>query len=197
MILKGQKTLQTVPANGRQDPSGGTVFSEDRLDAPEISISASAPVSFDPLTDSEPLELSDVTENIIDLGDFIDDESLYEDLDRPVQARQSFSPLNSIFLTSFSLFSLKLSPNSKLQAAPGDLIYIDFLLENRGGATKFLISAGAGGEVTQTQAVRERMVFPGEVSFIQTISPEMILLNTNDSSTISMGVSICHLVVIF
>ena len=57
--------------------------------------------------------------------------------------------------------------------------------------TKFFMDSGVGGVVSEPGAgVRQRMVFPGEISIIQTLEPKMVLLNTNQSEEIRIGVII-------
>ena len=173
------------PEDWNWNISQGKVFPQHNIR--EISIPANA-VNLEQLDSIEPVEKDVDIENTTNFDYYIDDESLYEDLDKSVQSRQALNHLNSIFLTSLAPFSLTLSPGSQLTARPGDLVYVEFLLENRGEVTWFLVTGGVGGEVTRVP--RERMVFPGEVSFIQTVTPDMVLLSTNESSTISMGVSV-------
>ena len=160
----------------------------DRIDSPRIEIPVDAPLTFDVnkfITENKGEDYTDV----IDL----DEEFLYEEVD---QSRQS---LSSAFISSKDPFTVTLSPTSSLLAQAGDLVFLKFILTNRGPVTKFFLSSGVGGVVTHTDSLtentrkretvpRQRMVFPGEISIIQTLEPEMILLNTNQSEEIKLGV---------
>ena len=148
----------------------------DRIDSPRIEIPADAPLTFDVnkfIAETGGEDYDDVID--------IDEEFLYEDVDN---VRQS---LTSAFLSSRDPFSVSLSPMSSLMAKAGDLVFIKFVLTNRGPVTKFFLDSGVGGVVGE-DLVRQRMVFPGEVSIIQTLEPKLVLLATNQSEEIKVGV---------
>ena len=55
---------------------------------------------------------------------------------------------------------------------------------------QFSLTAGVGGVVTEEGPApeRQRMVFPGQVSVVQSLNPEQVLLNTNMTAEITIAV---------
>ena len=161
----------------------------DRIDSPKIEVPVDAPLTFDiNMLQSETGD--EDYEEIIDLD-------LYEDVDL---ARHD---LNSAFISAKDPFTLSLAPTSSLLVTAGELVFIKFILTNRAASvTKFFLESGVGGVVTDSgirgngvereAPVRQRMVFPGEISVVQTLQPEMVLLNTNQSEEIRLGVRIIN-----
>ena len=68
--------------------------------------------------------------------------------------------------------------------------YITFVLQNNAEVSKFQLTAGVGGVVTEEGPApeRQRMVFPGQVSVVQSLTPEQVLLNTNMTAEITVAV---------
>lgn len=152
----------------------------DRIDTPELVIPVDATEDFDINT---ALEEEEEYPDIID----IDQEYLYEDIDTGSRGRDA---LSSAFISNKDPFSLTLSPSSSLLTKAGGLHYITFVLQNNAEVSKFLLTAGVGGVVTEEGPApeRQRMVFPGQVSVVQSLAPEQVLLNTNMTAEITVAV---------
>ena len=153
---------------------------KDRIDTPELVIPVDATEDFDI---NNALEEEEEYPDIID----IDQEYLYEDIDTAGRGRDA---LSSAFISNKDPFSLTLSPTSSLMTKAGDLHYITFVLQNKAEVTKFLLTAGVGGVVTEEGPApeRQRMVFPGQVSVVQSLTPDQVLLNTNMTAEITIAV---------
>ena len=152
----------------------------DRIDTPELVIPVDATEDFD-ITNA--LEEEEEYPDIID----IDQEYLYEDIDTASRGRDA---LSSAFISNKDPFSLTLSPTSSLLTQAGGLHYITFVLQNNAEVSKFQLTAGVGGVVTEEGPApeRQRMVFPGQVSVVQSLTPEQVLLNTNMTAEITVAV---------
>ena len=152
----------------------------DRIDTPELVIPVDATEDFD-ITNA--LEEEEEYPDIID----IDQEYLYEDIDTASRGRDA---LSSAFISNKDPFSLTLSPTSSLLTEAGGLHYITFVLQNNAEVSKFQLTAGVGGVVTEEGPApeRQRMVFPGQVSVVQSLTPEQVLLNTNMTAEITVAV---------
>lgn len=177
------RELQMILGDNKENITTVTRDILDRIDSPKIEVPVEAPLSFD--INMLPSETAgDDYEEILDVD-------LYEDVDLARTA------LNSAFISSHDPFSLTLAPPSSLLVEPGELVFLKFLLTNRAATlTKFFLESGVGGLVADNVGVereaagRQRMVFPGEISVVQTLQPEMILLNTNQSEEVRLGVRI-------
>ena len=121
----------------------------------------------------------------------LDEEYLYEDIDKVDDGRHS---LSSAFISNQDPFTLTLSPQSTLKSSPGKLIFVNFILKNRGDVTKFFFKAGVGNpddtDDDNNNQRRQRMIFPGQTSFLQTLNPDNVLLDRNQSQEIKMGVGV-------
>ena len=153
----------------------------NHVDAPEVSIPVDAPSNFD------------VNKLILENNDSpFDDDYYYTDIDTIV-GQERLTLLPSAFISNKDPISVTMLPSSNLEAAPGDLIFVKFLLRNNQDVKKFYLTAGVGGysmlDKTEERLERQRMVFPGQTSFIQTVSPESVLLAQNQTSEIQIGVS--------
>ena len=151
----------------------------EKIDAPELIIPVDASKDFDINNIAHEKEYSDV----IDL----DEEYLYEDTGSPSRGRDS---LSSAFISNKDPFSLSLSPTSSLQTRAGGLHHITFQLQNHAEVSRFQLTAGVGGVMSDKTAQRQRMGFPGQLSVIQSLAPESVLLTTNQSAEITIGVRI-------
>ena len=152
----------------------------DRVDTPELIIPVDATEDFD--INNAPEQEEDYSD-IID----IDQEYLYEDIDTDTRGRDS---LSSAFISNKDPFSLTLSPTSSLLTKAGGLHYITFVLQNNAEVSKFLLTAGVGGVVREEGPApeRQRMVFPGQVSVVQSLTPDNVLLSTNMTAEITIAV---------
>ena len=151
----------------------------ERIDTPELIIPVDANEDFDINNALEEEEYSDIID--------IDQEYLYEDIDTASRGRDS---LSSAFISNKDPFSLTLSPTSSLLAKAGGLHYITFVLQNNAEVSKFLLTAGVGGLVREEGPApeRQRMVFPGQVSVVQSLTPDNVLLNTNMTAETTISV---------
>ena len=182
------RELQMILGDEKENVTTVTRDILERIDSPMIEVPVEAPLTFD--INQLPSETVDEDyEEIIDVD-------LYEDLDQVARL-----DLNSAFISGQDPFSLSLAPTSSLRVTAGELVFVKFILTNRAASvTKFFLDSGVGGVVRDTgirgngvereAGPRQRMVFPGEISVVQTLQPEMILLNTNQSEEIRVGVRI-------
>ena len=190
--LQSTRELQSIANVVVGNNRNISIAREDKLEniqAPVLLVPVEAPANFDVSQLLLEEESVDDDYDVIDL----DDESLYQDIDHADgQGRQS---LTSAFISSGDSVSLSLSPSSPLVGSPGDLIYVKFLLRNNGDVTKFRMTAGVGGVMdtmvpdTRRHRSRQRMVFPGQSSFIQTLTPDTVLLASNHTEEIKIGVN--------
>ena len=152
----------------------------DRVDTPELIIPVDATEDFDI---NNAFEKEEDYSDIID----IDQEYLYEDIDTATKGRDS---LSSAFISNKDPFSLTLFPTSSLLTKAGGLHYITFVLQNNAEVSKFLLTAGVGGVVREEGPApeRQRMVFPGQVSVVQSLTPDNVLLSTNMTAEITIAV---------
>ena len=194
MIMKTEplssREMQTFFGESKKLSSSKTNEFVDRIDTPELVIPVDATEDFDI---NNALEEKEEYSDIID----IDQEYLYEDIDSVSRGRDS---LSSAFISNKDPFSLTLSATSSLLAKAGGLHYITFVLQNNAEVSKFLLSAGVGGVIGEEGPApeRQRMVFPGQVSVVQSLSPESALLNTNMTADITIAVkeeSLCLLLI--
>ena len=151
--------------------------------APTLVIPSTAPEStnLDKLITKDPEERVDIIS--------LDEDYLYEDIDQSANGRAD--SLRSAFISNHDPFSLTLSPGSSLESSPGKLLFVTFLLRNVGEVTKFFLTSGVGSVASNNETAslsRGRMVFPGQTSFIQTVTPDNILLDRNQSAQIKIGV---------
>ena len=182
------RELQMILGDEKENVTTVTRDILERIDSPMIEVPVEAPLTFD--INQLPSEtVGEDYEEIIDVD-------LYEDLDQVARL-----DLNSAFISGQDPFSLSLAPTSSLLVTAGELVFVKFILTNRAASvTKFFLDSGVGGVVRDTgirvngverdAGPRQRMVFPGEISVVQTLQPEMILLNTNQSEEIRVGVRI-------
>ena len=188
-----QMMMKSLPLSSREmqmiigeSKESVTITNQDileRIDAPEIVIPVNVPANFD------------VNQVVIDDDngrDYINvnQEYFYEDIDVPSNEKL---PLSSAYISNKDPIFLSLSPSSSLLASPGDLHFVRFVLQNNEEVTKFTLTAGVGGVIDNDEDAtiqRLRMVFPGQKSFIQTLTPESVLLNTNQTAEITIGVMI-------
>ena len=186
-----QMMMKTLPLSSREmqmiigeSKESVTTTNQDileRIDAPEIVIPVNAPTNLDV---SQLLIEDDKGRDYIN----VNQEYFYEDIDIPSNEKL---PLSSAYISNKDPISLSLTPSSSLLASPGDLHFIRFKLQNNAEVTKFILTAGVGGVVDSDEdasILRQRMVFPGQKSFIQTLTPESVLLNTNQTAEITIGV---------
>ena len=186
-----QMMMKSLPLSSREiqliigeSKESVTITNQDileRIDAPEIVIPVNAPTNLDV---NQLLQEDDKGRDYIN----VNQEYFYEDIDIPSNEKL---PLSSAYISNKDPISLRLSPSSSLLAAPGNLHFVRFELQNNAEVTKFTLTAGVGGVVDtddDASIQRQRMVFPGQKSFIQTLTPESALLDTNQTAEITIGV---------
>ena len=120
MIMKTQplsnnRELQMVIGDSKTPADTTEEEIKRRADAPEIHVPADAPADFD--INQLLVQSQGEDEDYIEL----EAEDLYEDLDTGSRGRLA---LASAFISSKDPATLTLAPQSRLEAAPGDLVYI-------------------------------------------------------------------------
>ena len=119
MIMKTQplsnRELQMVIGDAKTPADTTEEEIKRRADAPEIHVPADAPADFD--INQLLVQSHGEDEDYIEL----EAEDLYEELDTGSRGRLA---LASAFISSKDPATLTLAPQSRLEAAPGDLVYI-------------------------------------------------------------------------
>ena len=181
-----QMIMKTEPLSSRESQ---TFFGESKTSSASILERIDTPELIIPVDATEDFDINNALEEEEEYSDIIDmeQEYLYEDIDTASRGRDS---LSSAFISNKDPFSLTLSPTSSLLAKAGGLHYITFVLQNNAEVSKFLLTAGVGGVVRGEGPApeRQRMVFPGQVSVVQSLTPDNVLLNTNMTAEITIAV---------